>query len=210
MIRYDTIMIRLNDKKGPVAMNGFERRTERKKQHILTCAHTMFKVQGVKDVNIMDLAKEADVSHVTIYHYFGNKKGLIDAVLDDTLDQKSLEANDIMLQEGAFESRLEALVRFEINRYEGYHPDFSKRLIEREKALLKRHPETIFEGLKSLLYQGRDEGRIQSDLSDDTLVMLVHMFRFLKSNDYLQNPQVVKEIFDLFRRGLGGRIVESK
>ncbi len=191
-------------------MNGFERRTEQKKQHILSCAHQMFKAQGVKEVNIMDLAKVADVSHVTIYHYFGNKKGLIEASLDDTLERKSQEANDIMMQEGSFESRLEKLVRYEINRYEGYHEDFVERLIQREKALLKRDPETIFEGTKSLILQGRQEGRIQTDLSDETLVMLVHMFRFLKSNGYLQNAQVVKEIFDLFRRGLGGRIVENQ
>lgn len=188
-------------------MNGFERRTEEKKRHILSVAHESFKRQGVEAFNILEIAKEAGVSHVTIYHYFGNKSGFIKAVLDFTLEAKSLEAKQtIMHNDGSFDEALNALIDFELKRYDGYHDNFIDQLIERERQLLNRTHEAIFEGVKRLFAIGRVEARIDKDLSDETLVVLIHMFRFLKSNHYLRSPQVVKEVFELFRRGLGGGV----
>jgi AcrR family transcriptional regulator len=186
-------------------MNGFERRTEEKKLHILSVAHESFKRLGIEAFNILEIAKEAGVSHVTIYHYFGNKNGFIQAVLDFTLESKSLEAKQTILRnDSSFDTALNALIAFELKRYDGYHTNFIEQLIERERQLMNRTHEAIFDGVKRLFAMGRSEGRIDKDLSDETLVVLIHMFRFLKSNQYLSSPQVVKEVFELFRRGLGG------
>jgi AcrR family transcriptional regulator len=57
-------------------MNGFERRTQQKRDAILTAARTLFIKEGISDVSVSDIATLAGVSPVTIFKYFGDKMTL--------------------------------------------------------------------------------------------------------------------------------------
>src|SRR5690625_5360989 len=61
--------------------NGFQRRKERKKRHILQAALDLFMTNGTKKVTISEIAQVAQVSQVTIYNYFGDKDRLIRDVI---------------------------------------------------------------------------------------------------------------------------------
>ncbi|MGD9142667.1 MAG: TetR/AcrR family transcriptional regulator, partial [Dehalococcoidia bacterium] len=78
-------------------MNGFERRTEQKKESIRRAAIELFQLYGFNKVSIGDIARKANVSHVTIYNHFGSKEELIrDVIKTVTYDmiEKSREIID--------------------------------------------------------------------------------------------------------------------
>ncbi len=72
-------------------MNGFERRTQQKRDAILAAAEALFLEQGITGVSVSDVAKRAGVSPVTIFKYFGDKMTLARETLmvymDDAMTQ---------------------------------------------------------------------------------------------------------------------------
>lgn len=58
-------------------MNGYERRTELKKDKIRTVAFKLFSMYGIEKTTINEIAHQAGVSPASIYNYFGSKEGLI-------------------------------------------------------------------------------------------------------------------------------------
>ena len=59
-----------------IALNGFERVKEKKKRAIKEATFLLFSERGFNEVKIEHIAKEANVSQVTIYNHFGSKDAL--------------------------------------------------------------------------------------------------------------------------------------
>ncbi|KMY66816.1 TetR family transcriptional regulator [Desulfocarbo indianensis] len=53
------------------------------RQKILAKAEELFAAQGYNAVGVQELAQAADVTKPTLYHYYGSKLGLLQAVLED-------------------------------------------------------------------------------------------------------------------------------
>lgn len=183
-------------------MDGFQKRTLKKKQHIINTAHNLFIKIGVSDANILDIAKEAEVSHVTIYHYFNNKEGLIDAVMDDTLHKISMKAVDILDHAKTFEEGLDLILEFESNRYKGYHENFKNALINHEKNRMQRQNKDILDSLRRFMDLSKTSNRPVRPFSSETVLVFVYLFRYLKSHGFLEIPHVKKEITEFFKYGI--------
>lgn len=50
------------------------------RENILTIALDLFAIRGYESVGIQEIVDQSDVSKPTLYHYFGNKRGLLDAI----------------------------------------------------------------------------------------------------------------------------------
>jgi AcrR family transcriptional regulator len=59
-----------------ITLNGYERRTQQKKELILQAAVEMFLKNGISNTNVSDIAHKAKVSKVTIFKYFVSKENL--------------------------------------------------------------------------------------------------------------------------------------
>src|SRR5215831_17262935 len=64
-----------------VNRTGFERRTQRKRAAILDASEALFLERGIAEVAVTDIARQAQVSPVTIYNYFGTKQALVREVM---------------------------------------------------------------------------------------------------------------------------------
>lgn len=53
-----------------------------KREDILKSALTLFAGEGYENIGIQKIVTSVDVTKPTLYHYFGSKQGLLDAVLD--------------------------------------------------------------------------------------------------------------------------------
>ncbi len=53
---------------------------------IMLAARSLFEHQGVKPTTVKDIAEEAGVTRELVYYYFENKQSIIDAVLDDYVE----------------------------------------------------------------------------------------------------------------------------
>ena len=85
-------------------MNGFERRTELKKEKIRTAALELFCKYGTDKTNINEIAQQAGVSPASIYNYFGSKEGLMKETIINLLEsswktRKELYESDLPFPE---------------------------------------------------------------------------------------------------------------
>ncbi len=95
--------------------------TKRKQQQILTTAEAMFNRFGIKKTAVDDIARDARVAKATIYNYFGNKEGLLKALITQKIKQ--------------FESRLQNTADTAINPV-----DAIKSLIQEHIHLFTANP----------------------------------------------------------------------
>ncbi len=58
-------------------MNGYERRTELKKEKIRKAALDLFCMYGTDKTSINEIAQKAGVAPASIYNYYGSKEGLM-------------------------------------------------------------------------------------------------------------------------------------
>ncbi len=183
-------------------MNGFEKRTQKKRNHILKTAQTLFKKHGLKKMNILDIAEAAGVSHVTIYHYWGNKDGLIDGVMHETLKEITQQGIEILNSAKNFEDGLDRILNFEANRYEGYDESFKNALVAYEKNQMQREDTDILDSLRRFIELAPDSDLPVRKFSNETIRVFVYLFRYLKSHGFLDDETVQKEITEFFKYGI--------
>ena len=68
-------------------MNGYERRTEFKKDKIRTAALELFCAYGIDKTTINEIAQKAGVAPASIYNYFGSKEGLMKDTIINLLER---------------------------------------------------------------------------------------------------------------------------
>jgi TetR/AcrR family transcriptional regulator len=55
------------------------------RKHLLSCALRLFVARGYEGVCVQEIVEAAGVTKPTLYHYFGSKRGLLEALLEDGL-----------------------------------------------------------------------------------------------------------------------------
>ncbi len=74
------------------------------RENIVTVALDLFSLNGYEGTGVQEIADKAGVSKPTLYHYFGNKRGLLDAIMElygkklyDSVNQGALYNHDIVM-----------------------------------------------------------------------------------------------------------------
>lgn len=76
--------------------NKYEKRTNKKKQAIITSAKKLFQEKGFANSSIKEIATEAHVSQVSIYNYFGNKESLVIECVKSIVQDTIVKANELL------------------------------------------------------------------------------------------------------------------
>lgn len=198
-------------------MNGYERRTELKKDKIRTVAFERFSMYGIEKTTINEIAHQAGVSPASIYNYFGSKEGLIKDTVIHLLE------NSWKLREELWESGLpfpELLNRTVLMKNDfldqtnldnfwalfNSNPEINKLIEDFNK---NRYPRII----RKFLEKGRGEGYIRKELS--LRAAMIYLTIFL---DVLQRPEMQKnidnellrELWDLMIYGLAGQPITDQ
>ena len=90
--------------------DGFERRKERKKESIRRAATELFQVHGFNKVSIGDIARKANVSHVTIYNHFGSKEELVRDIIKTVSLELAARMREIIDSDMPFLEKLNLLI----------------------------------------------------------------------------------------------------
>src|SRR5690554_2221035 len=91
-------------------MNGYEKRTKKKKENIISVAKDLFLDRGISTVSIREIASRAGVSQVTIYNYFGDKNGLAKEVFISFLANSIQTFDEILDLKVPFLKKLEMIM----------------------------------------------------------------------------------------------------
>ncbi|ANX11893.1 hypothetical protein ABE41_007720 [Fictibacillus arsenicus] len=190
-------------------MNGYERRKEQKKMDIKKAAFTLFQQQGVKDIKIEDIAKEAGVSQVTIYNHFGSKEALFREVIKDyTIEQYEFH-KDLFDKNISFLEKMKTSILHKTKQVANIHPEVIREMMLVDEEL--RAYLTEFQSshaiplIMQLIKDAQKTGEINPDLSEQSIMVYIQLF----NNDMLismitaeNGKKLASDIFQMFFYGL--------
>lgn len=193
-------------------MNGYERRTELKKEKIRTAAVELFGRYGTDKTTINEIAKKAGVAPASIYNYFGSKEGL----MKDTI--KNLLENSWKAKKELWESDLPfpELLKNAVSMKDDFIDKINLELLadpEIKKLMDDFYNRKYTEIVSLFIEKGRKEGYIRRDLSIEAAMLYLGMYQnVIQQPEMLinRNKNLVKELFDLMLYGLAGQPITDE
>ncbi len=192
-------------------MNGYEKRRQRTRRKIREAATRLFARTGYHDSSISGIAREAGTSPATIYNHFNSKESLLESVVRETLDER-WQTFLAMHQSGlSFRQKMEALISEKIAQE---HPDSDLlRIIPLDVPAVQTILEEYYQQktipmFREMVRQGKTEGTLNPDLSEDAVLFYLELFRRSQSHpDFLApaNTELRKGLVHLFFYGLLGQ-----
>ncbi|WP_139902754.1 TetR/AcrR family transcriptional regulator [Clostridium thermarum] len=161
-------------------MNGYEKRTQDKRNQVLEAAfELMSKDGGIENLTIDDVAKNAKVSKTSIFKYFGSKENLINEVFKYFLDKIGNTAREIMSKNMPFEETLIAMTQNKINHIKKINKQFYLDLMDfltRKQdnglsLLMDQYTKESYSIMLDLFHRGRKEGKVDLKYSDEFLLL---------------------------------------
>ena len=198
-------------------MDGFERRTIRKKENIRNIAFELFSAYGVQKVSIAEIANKAKVSQVTIYNYFGSKDELLRDVLLSLLNKRLQADMEVIDSDLPFPKKIETYISEKTSEISAMNPDFLKSM-KSEDPIIRQIAEDFTKNkyiplILTLIEKGREEGYIQHHISNEAILIYINMFREGKRSEALlnieQSRDLFKELVTLFFYGIFGKSLDK-
>lgn len=193
-------------------MNGFERVKEKKKRAIKDAALSLFTEHGYKDVKIEDIAKEANVSQVTIYNHFGSKETLFREIMKEMTKLAFQHYQEIIQEKISFQEKITKIMVQKIQQVNRFHPDMLEQAlqkdIELQTFLYTYQKEEIIPWFLTFIEEAQYSGDVNPNLSKDMILLYMDMFTKLSemySTQILQSEnrdEQTKELMTLFFYGL--------
>lgn len=171
----------------------------RKKEAILEVSKRLFIVNGIEETSVEEIAASVPVSKMTIYNTFGNKEGLLEAVIDqmiiggnDRFEKAIAEASD----------PLDAFRKFA--SYRGIETEISKKFLddlnEKYAVLMKKLIDAANEAMphfQRLILDAQQKGQIRQDLSPIVITSFIRYLKeFTEKSEELNafgNPEMFRE-----------------
>ena len=94
-----------------VTKKGHSRHPERTRQKILRAATSIFAEKGPAGARVDDIVRLARVNKRMVYHYFGSKEDLYQAVLQQRYDLVAKEEANVAAEFGSPREQIESLIR---------------------------------------------------------------------------------------------------
>jgi len=192
-------------------MDGFERRRKQKKKAILEAALALFMKYGAQKVSVAEIAKEANVSQVTIYNYFESKDNVIDQVIRFYVDQIWDEMKRLFRSDIPYEEKIKQMISLKNVSDPTTSPAFFEEMLK-DYATGKSYVEEVYlnEGLPMLIdfvNEGKEQGYIDPSLSNEAILFYLQMFQeYMRREDVAQALLPLSEDFTkLFFYGIAGQ-----
>lgn len=186
-------------------MDGFQKRTETKKQQIIAAAVDLFGRYGFKKVSVDEIAERADVSKVSIYSYFKNKQGLIDHLVAAVFRERKEGIEQLVRSEIPFPEKLQALIAQKSEISGSFSQEFLEQIVQHPEW--QNQPAEDLEALvEELLEQGKQEGHISPNASTRAMRLYIEVFR--AGTEALPRelaelpPEELRQIITMFFHGL--------
>ena len=162
-------------------MDGYQQRTERKKESIRQAAFELFKQYGADKVSVGAVAQKAGVSHVTIYKYFGSKDGLVSNIVKTQFMSVLQRLTEIVKSERPFAEKLEMILLDKAQATANQYGELTRKAISVNPELRKFFESVLRNDMPQLylaiLDEGIKEGFVNSGISKDTALVYLYLLR---------------------------------
>lgn len=193
-------------------MDGFQKRTMKKRKAILDAAFALFNQYGYRNVTIANISKQAHVSLETIYNYFESKEKLKKELLNQIVSEFCALTEDILHSDVPVQVKFEQLLLAKVNFAKKFSPEFLSEELNELNDLDLFAGEEIKQFLNDIMLQIIEQGRegnvITVDVSSDALATYIKIFQFYITHDFASALQLsnkgdlLKEVNYLFFNGL--------
>ncbi len=200
-------------------MDGFARRKEQSREEIRKAAWELFSQFGVDRVSIADIARKAGVSQATIYNNFDSKEALAREFVTTAVEQLVNRVQEISTPKHQFNEKMNGFFQFIEEMIIEGKPTAAERTIFASSVDLQNDPEikkireTAQEKMGALLMEliqeGKQQGDVNPDLSEEALRLYFPVFMDLFANpqlqhQFFQHPNLIRELGELMLFGLKG------
>ena len=186
----------------PASRGSGERRDPaRTREQILQAAIVEFSVNGFAGARIDKIAARAGANKRMIYHYYGNKDDLFQAVMERTYDDIRTKESQLSLSDMDPQGAMRRLVEFSFG-YFTENPHFT-RLLNIENLYRARHIKgsqrvrkmhsPLVEMIEDILARGRAKGVFRDDADPIQLYTSVAALGYF----YFSNVHTLSAIFDV-------------
>ncbi|MCY8356651.1 TetR/AcrR family transcriptional regulator [Bacillus haynesii] len=194
-------------------MNGFEKRALLIKEKIKKTALEMLKTWEPKRIRITDIAKEANVSQVTIYNYFGSKEALLKEVFKDYIDHSISEFEEYMNKDISVKEKIELMI---LQKREANNQKFAltviKEVMIEDSEIMdyvkQQYDEKIIPLMLQMIEEGHRTGEISPKITAESFLIFMNMIiehSKTLGEAFEQNRQFTEEMMHIFFYGLCGR-----
>jgi len=192
-------------------MNGFERRTMRKREDICKAAFELFCTLGDQKTNIAQIAKKANVSQVTIYNYFGSKENLLKESIKDFMEEKLKQYESLLEEELTFLEIIEKIVFDKSESVKMMNNEFIQTLLLKYQDM-KQFIDDYYKNkaiplMIRLIDKGRSEGYINKDISNEAFLFYISIFKeAISQHELISNlsKSAMQDLSLLFFYGIMG------
>ncbi|WP_203642510.1 TetR/AcrR family transcriptional regulator [Levilactobacillus andaensis] len=195
-----------------------ERKTQQR-QRILEAAIKLFNRDGFKRTHITTVAKEAGVSQVTLYKYFDSKLALGQQVVIEMIVQGYASFQKLIDDESVpFQDIVKAMMANKVKLSDAIHPDFYQFVIDEMRGVYGNSVvrQTYDDGEKkfwdAVVVRGRAAGMINPNISDEALLLYLHMYvTYFSTADIPPEKyqRLIDQLMHLFFYGFAGGPVPS-
>lgn len=189
-------------------MNGYEKRTQEKRDAIVKAAQELFAERGITAVSITDIAAKANVSRVTLFKYFGDKEALAKEAMFSWIELLMREYEAILSSGIPFHQKLLGLLSTRLSGRERIGEQFihstawdDPELLRLIKEMTSTHALPI---IMQIIEEGKHSGDIDSSLDNEAILAYFSAF-----GPIVRNPEYIKKgkefqtsMFNLFMGGL--------
>lgn len=192
-------------------MNGYERRTELKKDKIRTAALQLFCMFGTEKTSVNEIAKKAGVAPASIYNYFGSKEGLMKDTVINLLENSWKARKELWESDLPFPELLERALSMNDDFIDRFNLEALRALLDTDPEIKKladdfhknRYPYIV----SKFIEKGRREGYIRKEISNEAAVIYLKMYQNAIQQPEImnnRNKELLKELCDLMIYGLAG------
>jgi AcrR family transcriptional regulator len=180
-----------------------------KKEQIVSTGDRLFSRYGLRRVTVEEICREAGVSKVTFYKYFGNKLELFKHIWTGWSDEIYERLQEMERGGASFAERMRAIVEYKVELTSRMNPEFIEDLIqsghELEKFIVELRENTMKRFL-DFVSNAKASGEMR-DVRPEFLLAVLNMFgELIKNKDlrrqYPDDVEFIREINDFFFFGI--------
>ena len=189
-------------------MDGFERRKEQSKEDIRRAAEELFTRFGADKVSVNDIARQAGVSQATIYNNFGSKDELVHDYRRTVVKLIAGRFREILVWKKSYVEKFQGLLQSWIDIADRYK-------IGIESSETTQSPDAIGteieKSLREFIKEGKEQGNLRADVSDEAIATYTKFFRQGISNNpgikekMHRDTKLSRDLLSLFMYGISVR-----
>jgi AcrR family transcriptional regulator len=189
-------------------MDGFERRKEQSKKDIRRAAEELFSRFGADKVSVNDIAHKAGVSQATIYNNFGSKDELVRDYHGTIVKTIASRFRDILIMKKSWVDKFQGFLQSWIDIADQYKIEIEASEAKQSRDSIGMEIESSF---REFIKEGKDQGNLRSDLSDEAIITYIKFFQQGISNNQgisdkmRHDAKLSQDLLSLFIYGVSGQ-----